>query len=61
MADYTISKIVTPSGDVCTIKDTTYSAATQSADGLMSSTDKTKLDSVEIATLAETKAYLGIS
>ena len=29
-----------------TATDTTYSAATQSADGLMSSTDKTKLDGI---------------
>ena len=39
--NYTIDKSV-PSNAVFT--DTTYSAATQSASGLMSSTDKTKLD-----------------
>lgn len=33
--------------------DTTYSAATTSADGLMSSTDKTKLDGIEVATTQE--------
>lgn len=47
-SDYTISKSV-PADAVFT--DTTYSAATQSTDGLMSSTDKTKLDSITPANL----------
>ena len=40
--------------------NTTYSVATTSANGLMSSTDKVKLDAMELATLAEVKTYLGI-
>ena len=40
--------------------NTTYSAATTSANGLMSSSDKTKLNTMELATLAEVKTYLGI-
>ena len=40
--------------------NTTYSAATSSANGLMSSYDKSKLDTIELATLAEVKTYLGI-
>lgn len=40
--------------------NTTYSVATTSANGLMSSSDKTKIDSIELATLAEVKTYLGI-
>ena len=40
--------------------NTTYSAATTSANGLMSSSDKSKLNTMELATLAEVKAYLGI-
>lgn len=47
-SDYTIRKSV-PADAVFT--DTTYSAATQSTDGLMSSTDKTKLDSITPANL----------
>ncbi len=35
------------SDGVLSSKDTTYSAATQSANGLMSSTDKTKLDGID--------------
>lgn len=34
--------------------DTTYNAATQQADGLMSSTDKTKLDNITVADLLTT-------
>ena len=40
--------------------NTTYSVATTSANGLMSSTDKTKLNAMELATLAEVENYLGI-
>lgn len=40
--------------------DTTYSEVTQSANGLMSSLDKYKLDNIVIATLSEIKTYLGI-
>lgn len=40
--------------------NTTYSVATTSANGLMSASDKTKLDSIELATLTEVKTYLGI-
>ena len=39
-------------------QDTTYTAATQSADGLMSSADKTKLDGMELATDEEVTAML---
>lgn len=56
-----ISTITLPNGDTYEFKDTTYDAATQSADGLMSSTDKAKLDGMEIATVAETSSYLGIT
>lgn len=40
--------------------NTTYSVVTTSANGLMSATDKSKLDTMELATLAEVKTYLGI-
>lgn len=40
--------------------NTTYSVVTTSANGLMSASDKTKLDAMELATLAEVKTYLGI-
>lgn len=40
--------------------NTTYSVATTSANGLMSSTDKTKLDGMVLATVSEVKTYLGI-
>jgi hypothetical protein len=40
--------------------NTTYSVATTSANGLMSSSDKTKFDTMELSTLAEVKTYLGI-
>lgn len=35
--------------------------ATSSNDGLMSSTDKSKLDDMAVGTLTEFKTYLGIS
>jgi len=38
----------------------THSAVTSSDNGLMISTDKTKLDGMEVATLAEVKTALGI-
>lgn len=38
----------------------THSVATTSANGLMSSSDKVKLDVMELATFAEVKSYLGI-
>ena len=40
--------------------NTTYSAATTSANGLMSSSDKSKLDGMVLATVSEIEAYLGI-
>ena len=40
--------------------NTTYSVVTTSANGLMSATDKSKLDTMELATLAEVQTYLGI-
>lgn len=40
--------------------NTIYSVATTSANGLMSSSDKTKLNSIELATLAEVETYLAI-
>lgn len=40
---------ITISGTTISAKDTTYDVATQSANGLMSSTDKTKLDGVDSA------------
>ena len=57
----TIESITLPNGETYSIKDTTYSNATQSASGLMSSIDKIKLDDMEVATVVETQAYLGIS
>ena len=54
---YTLGKSV-PSNAVFT--DTTYSIATNSANGLMSASDKNKLDAIELATLAEVQDYLGI-
>ena len=42
-------------------KDTTYSTATTSADGLMSASDKTKIEGMVVSTLSEVKTYLGIS
>lgn len=40
--------------------NTTYDNATSSANGLMPSTDKAKLDGMEIATVSEVETYLGI-
>lgn len=40
--------------------NTTYSVVTTSANGLMSASDKTKLNAIELATLAEVQTYLGI-
>ena len=40
--------------------NTTYSVATTSANGLMSASDKTKLNTMELATLTEVQDYLGI-
>lgn len=40
--------------------NTTYSLVTTSANGLMSASDKTKFDAMELATLAEVQTYLGI-
>ena len=61
MATYTIKAVQLPNGDLCNIIDTTYSTATESTDGLMSSSDKTKLNTIDVATLQEVKTYLGIS
>ena len=58
MAEYTISKIKLPNGDICDLIDTTYSEVTQSTSGLMPSGDKSKLDGLEIATVQETMDYL---
>ena len=57
----TIETITLPNGNTYEVKDTTYSNATQSSSGLMSSTDKTKLDGIEVATTSETASYLGIT
>ena len=54
---YTLGKSV-PSNAVFT--DTTYSVATASANGLMSASDKSKLDAMVIATVSEVETYLGI-
>ena len=43
---------ITISGTTISAKDTTYDVATASADGLMSSTDKSKLDGIEAGSLA---------
>lgn len=40
--------------------NTTYSVATTSANGLMSSSDKSKLDGMVMATVSEVETYLGI-
>lgn len=40
--------------------DTTYSVATTSANGLMSTSDKSKLDGMVLATVSEVETYLGI-
>lgn len=40
--------------------NTTYNVVTTSTNGLMSSSDKVKLNAMELATLAEVKTYLGI-
>ena len=58
MASYTISKLMLPNGDECDIKDTKYSEATQSAAGLMSATDKAKLDG--IAAGAQVNSITGV-
>ena len=54
---YTLGKSV-PSDAKFT--DTTYSVATASANGLMSASDKSKLDAMVIATVSEVETYLGI-
>lgn len=43
-----------------TDNNTTYGVATTSANGLMSSTDKSKLDGMVLATVSEVETYLGI-
>ena len=58
MANYTISAIQLPNGDTCSIRDTTYDAATTSAAGLMSASDKSKLDG--IAAGAQVNAVTGV-
>lgn len=40
--------------------NTTYAVATTSANGLMSSSDKSKLDGMVLATVSEVETYLGI-
>lgn len=40
--------------------NTTYAVATTSANGLMSSTDKVKLNAMELAAVSEVQTYLGI-
>lgn len=40
--------------------DTTYGVATTSANGLMSASDKSKLDGMVLATVSEVETYLGI-
>lgn len=40
--------------------NTTYSVATTSANGLMSASDKSKLDGMVVATVSEVETYLGI-
>lgn len=54
---YTLGASV-PSGAKFT--DTTYSAVTTSANGLMIASDKSKLDGMVLATVAEVETYLGI-
>ena len=54
---YTLGKSV-PSNAVFT--DTTYGVATTSVNGLMSASDKSKLDGMVLATVSEVEAYLGI-
>lgn len=54
---YTLGKSV-PSNAVFT--DTTYSVVTTSANGLMSKSDKSKLDGMVLATVSEVETYLGI-
>lgn len=49
MAEYTISKIKLPNGDICNIKDEAHSNATTTDAGFMSKDDKAKLDYVTIA------------
>ena len=39
----------------------THSAATASVNGMMAAADKSKLDGMEVATLAEVKTALGIT
>ena len=55
---YALNKTV-PADAVFT--DTTYSAATQSADGLMSSTDKTKLDGIATGAEVNQNAFSSIT
>lgn len=45
-----ISKITLPNGEIYDIKNTTYANATTVADGLLSATDKIKLDNLSTAT-----------
>lgn len=54
---YTLGASV-PSGAKFT--DTTYSAVTTSANGLMLAADKVKLDGMVLATVSEVETYLGI-
>lgn len=54
---YTLGKSVPADAK---FSDTTYSAATASANGLMSASDKSKLDGMVLATVSEVETYLAI-
>lgn len=60
MASYTISKIMLPNGDICNLQDTTYTAASTGAAGLMSAADKGKLDAMEVASTSEALAAVNL-
>lgn len=60
MATYTINSIVLPNGDTCELQDTTYPLAAINTNGLMSATDKVKLDGIEIAGFNEAMTYLNL-
>ena len=54
---YTLAKSVPADAK---FTDTTYGASTSSANGLMSASDKAKLDGMVLATVSEVENYLGI-
>lgn len=59
--DTTLVTVATAINNLNTALSPIASVASSQSAGLMSASDKSKLDGLEVATLAEAKTYLGIS